>query len=70
MIQECGVCGKQIETGGMGASPMCEHYKWNHPLEFFGSVEEIPPKYTKGVTRSRAVHPDPGEQADLGRWSA
>lgn len=39
MIQECGVCGAQIETGGYGAAPMCEHYKANHPAAFYGPPE-------------------------------
>lgn len=36
MIQECGVCGAEIETGGFGAAPMFEHYKAKHPSEFYG----------------------------------
>lgn len=63
MIQECGICGKKIETGGMGGAPMCEHYKWNHPRAFFGSAEEIPAKYRRGGGPS--VHPNPGEQSML-----
>lgn len=64
MKQTCGECGKEIETGGMGAAPMCEHYKWKHPRAFFG--EDIPPKYRHGAgSRRAAAHPDPGEQARL-----
>lgn len=61
MIQTCGECGREIDTGGMGAAPMCEHYKWNHPVAFFGDRDAIPPKYRPGG----GVHPNPGDQATL-----
>jgi hypothetical protein len=65
MKQTCGVCGKEIETGGMGAAPMCEHYKSNHPEEFFGTGE-VPPKYRKyGKGWPGQTHPDPGDQAAI-----
>jgi len=68
--QECGVCGKEIETGGMGAAPMCEHYKHKHPTEFYGSYEDIPPEYKKYAGAwSNHTHPNPGEQAALDEYA-
>jgi hypothetical protein len=70
MKQECGVCGQEIETGGMGGAPMCEHYKWNHPIEFFGSREDTPHKYLRGKRGRRvATHPDPGEQSTIDAYA-
>lgn len=35
MKQTCGVCGKEIETGGFGGWPMKQHYRYKHPSHFF-----------------------------------
>jgi len=69
MKQTCGVCGKEIETGGMGGAPMCEHYKWKHPIQFFGGRENIPAKYLQTVSKRSAVHPNPGERSELSDFS-
>lgn len=40
MIQTCGVCGREIETGGFGGLPMIQHYKHKHPTAYYDDVEQ------------------------------